>query len=181
VAEFERLGIILDISHLGRGGVDHVLEISTRPVMATHSSARALRDHHRNLDDDQLAAIAKTGGVMCVNFYPGFVDATTPSLARLIDHIEHIASVAGIDHVGLGPDFVTEVERDTTLPGADPWDAAGWDGPSDLPGVTGPADLPVITEELLARGLPEDDVVKILGGNVVRLFGAQLGRPEPAR
>ena len=181
VAEFERLGIILDISHLGRGGVDHVLEISTRPVMATHSSARALRDHHRNLDDDQLAAIAKTGGVMCVNFYPGFVDATAPSLARLIDHIEHIASVAGIDHVGLGPDFVTEVERDTTLPGADPWDAAGWDGPSDLPGVTGPADLPVITEELLARGLPEDDVVKILGGNVVRLFGAELGRPEPAR
>ncbi len=174
VAEFERRGIILDVSHLGRGGVEHALEISSRPVLATHSSARALRDHHRNLDDEQLAAIAKTGGVVCVNFYPGFLDSTEPTVARLADHIEHIASVAGIDHVGLGPDFVTEVERDITLPGADQWDAAEWDGPSDLPGITGPADLPVVTGELLRRGLPEDDVVKILGGNVLRLFTAEL-------
>jgi membrane dipeptidase len=178
VAEFERLGIILDISHLGRGGVDHALELSSRPVLATHSSARALRDHHRNLDDEQLAAVAKTGGVVCVNFYPGFVDATEPTVARLADHFEHIAAVAGIDHVGLGPDFITEVERDITLPGADPWDATGWEGPSDLPDIAGPADLPVLTDELLARGLPEDDVVKILGGNVLRLFDAELGRPQ---
>lgn len=174
VAEFERLGIILDLSHLGLGGVDHALELSTRPVLVSHSSARALRDHHRNLHDDQLAAVAKTGGVVCVNFYPGFIDATEPTVARLADHIEHITSVAGIDHVGLGPDFVTEVERDITLPGSDSWDAAGWDGPSDLPGISGPADLPVVTGELLRRGLPENDVVKILGGNVLRLFKAEL-------
>lgn len=181
VAELERLGVILDISHLGRTGVDHVLEISRRPVMATHSSARALRDHHRNLDDEQLAAVAKTGGVVCINFYPGFVDDTDPSVARLVDHIEHVASVAGIDHVGIGPDFVAEVERDTTLPGAEPSSVAGWDGGTDLPGLAGPADLPVLTAHLLERGLAEGDVVKVLGGNVLRLFDAELGVPAERR
>jgi membrane dipeptidase len=118
VAEMERLGILLDISHLGASGVEHVLELASRPVIATHSSARALRDHHRNLTDDQIRGVAASGGAVCVNFLPGFLaaDPSGYTVARLADHIEHVASVAGVDHVGLGPDFVHEVFTDLTPP-----------------------------------------------------------------
>jgi membrane dipeptidase len=105
----ERLGVVMDISHLGQGGVEHVLALATRPVIATHSSARALRDHHRNLTDEQLKGVQLTGGVICVNFFAGFLDDGPPTIDRLVDHIEHVAEVVGIDHVGLGPDFCTEV------------------------------------------------------------------------
>ncbi|MEV5407517.1 membrane dipeptidase [Thermopolyspora sp. NPDC052614] len=176
----ERLGMIFDVSHLGASGVAHVLEIATRPVMATHSSARALRDHHRNLTDDQLRAIAATGGVICVNFLAGFLTEDTGRIAldHLLDHIEHIASVAGIDHVGLGPDFIHEVYSELTPPWCeDPGTMAGFDVMAAIPGLTGPRGLPQVTRGLLDRGMDKQDVVKVLGGNVARLFHAELGRP----
>jgi membrane dipeptidase len=176
VTELERLGVVVDISHLGRTGVDHVLEIAERPVIATHSSARALCDHHRNLGDDHLRGVAATGGVVCVNFYPGFVDETEPTVARIVDHIEHIASVAGLDHVGIGPDFVIEVERDTTPPGVGADRFPGYDMDAEVPGLAGPADLPVVTAELLSRGWPVADIEQVLGGNVMRLLGTVLGK-----
>ncbi|WP_241683052.1 dipeptidase [Actinomadura sp. J1-007] len=145
VAEMERLGILLDISHLGATGVEHVLELASRPLIATHSSARALRDHHRNLTDDQIRGVAASGGVVCVNFLPGFLSADPSgyTVARLADHIEHIASVAGIDHVGLGPDFVHEVYADLTPPCCeDPAANAGFDVMATLPGLAGPSGLP---------------------------------------
>ena len=108
VAELERLGILLDVSHLAAPSVDHVLDIATGVVVATHSCARALRDHHRNLSDEHLRGIAATGGVIGMNVLPTFVDAESPTLDRVVDHIEHIAATAGIDHVGLGPDFLRE-------------------------------------------------------------------------
>ena len=108
VAEMERLGILLDVSHLAAPSIDHVLELATRTVVASHSSARALCDHHRNLSDEHLRGIAATGGVIGVNVLPTFIDADHPTLDRVIDHIEHIAEVAGVDHVGLGPDFIKE-------------------------------------------------------------------------
>ncbi|MEV7014016.1 membrane dipeptidase [Streptosporangium sp. NPDC051022] len=174
--EMERLGIIFDVSHLGASGVAHVLELATRPVMATHSSARALRDHHRNLTDDQLRAIAATGGVVCVNFVPSFLsdDPAEFTVARLADHIQHIAEVAGIDHVGLGPDFVREVLSETTPPCCEDLGFGEIDPLAALPGLDGPRGLPLVTEELLRRGLPEEDILKILGGNVQRLFRAVL-------
>ncbi|MFC5745382.1 dipeptidase [Actinomadura rugatobispora] len=177
VAEMERLGILLDISHLGASGVDHALELASRPVIATHSSARALRDHHRNLTDDQIRGVAASGGVVCVNFLPGFLaaDPSGYTIARLADHIEHVASVAGIDRVGLGPDFVHEVFSDLTPPCCeDPAATAGFDVMATLPGLAGPSGLPLLTGELLARGLPEPDIRKILGGNLHRLLTAQL-------
>ena len=106
VAEMEHLGILFDVSHLGAASVEHVLELATRPVIATHSSARAQRDHHRNLSDSQLKNIAAGGGVICVNFYAGFLDPSVHTIDRLVDHIEHVASVAGLEHVGIGPDFL---------------------------------------------------------------------------
>lgn len=176
LAEMERLGIVFDVSHLGASGVAHVLELATKPVMATHSSARALRDHHRNLTDEQLRGVAATGGVVCVNFFAPFL-ADRPedmTLDRLLDHIEHVAAVAGIDHVGLGPDFIREVMDDLTPPCCEGVNTRGVDPKAAVPGLEGPSGLPMVTEGLLARGLPEKDVMKIIGGNVHRFFGELL-------
>ncbi|MBF8189137.1 membrane dipeptidase [Nonomuraea sp. K274] len=174
--EMERLGIVFDISHLGASGVAHALELATKPVMATHSAARALRDHHRNLTDDQLRAVAAKGGVICVNFFAPFLAERTEdmTLDRLLDHIEHIVAVAGIDHVGLGPDFIREVMLDLTPPCCEDVNARGVDPKRAVPGLEGPAGLPMVTEGLLARGLQEKDVMKIIGGNVHRFLGERL-------
>ncbi|MDP9867689.1 MULTISPECIES: dipeptidase [Streptosporangium] len=179
VREMERLGMIFDVSHLSAAGVAHVLELATRPVMATHSSARALRDHHRNLTDDQIRAITATGGVICVNFVPSFLskDPSDFTVERLVDHIEHVAAVGGIDHVGLGPDFVHEVLSDVTPPCCEDLGYGEIDPMAVLPGLDGPRGLPLVTDALVGRGIPEDDILKILGGNVRRLFRAELGRP----
>jgi membrane dipeptidase len=184
LAEMERMGMMFDVSHLGAAGVGHVLELATRPLLATHSSARALRDHHRNLTDERLAAIADGGGVVCVNFFPGFLDdrpGHEPSLARLAEHIEHVARVAGAAHVGIGPDFVVEVMRDSLPVGVDLGLIAGCDPFASLPGLPGPSGLPLVTAELVARGMGEDEVRATLGGNVLRLFREELGVPGDQR
>lgn len=174
----EEDGLIPDVSHLGQAGVDHVLEIATRPVLATHSSARALRDHHRNLTDDQIKGIAATEGVVCVNFYAGFVADHDATVGSVVDHIEHVAGVAGIEHVGLGPDFIKELVGELH-PGDEPLisEDVGLDERLAIPGLEGPAGLPLVTHEMLVRGMSEQDVRAVLGGNVLRLFQADLGRP----
>jgi len=170
--EMERLGIVFDVSHLGASGVAHVLELATRPLIATHSSARALRDHHRNLTDEQLRGVAGTGGVVCVNFFAPFLTEREheATLDHLLDHIEHVAGVAGIDHVGLGPDFIREVMTDLTPPCCEDVNARGVDVKAAIPGLAGPSGLPMVTEGLLGRGLPDRDVEKIIGANVRRLL-----------
>ncbi|MCG8152100.1 membrane dipeptidase [Pimelobacter simplex] len=176
VAEMERLGLLYDVSHLGIAGVEHVLELATRPVIATHSSARALFDHHRNLSDDQLRAIAAGGGVVCANFFAPFLHASDYSIDRLVDHLEHLVGVMGVAHVGLGPDFLQEVLADTTPPCCEPETVEGVPADAYLPGLEGPAGLPLLTDALLGRGWAEDDVVAVLGANVRRLYTAELGR-----
>jgi membrane dipeptidase len=89
--------------------VDHVLELARRPVLATHSSAHELRGHHRNLTDARLTGIAAGGGVVNVNVFAGFIDPEVRTVARVADHIEHVAEVSGVQAVGLGPDFIAEV------------------------------------------------------------------------
>ena len=151
VAEMERLGIVFDVSHLGAAGVDHVLEIATRRVVATHSSPRAVRDHHRNLGDAQLKTIAAGGGVICVNFFAGFIDESEHTIDRLVDHIEHVASVAGIDHVGIGPDFLKEIEDEIWPSWRDDTIVEGLDITRFIPGLEGPRGLPFVTAALLQR------------------------------
>ncbi|MEU6485405.1 membrane dipeptidase [Streptomyces sp. NPDC046887] len=173
--EMERLGMLFDISHLGASGVAHVLELATKPLIATHSCARALRDHHRNLTDEQIRGVAATGGVVCVNFVPDFLtdDQAKVGTDRIADHIEHLVSVAGIDHVGLGSDFVREVMADVTPPCCESPDDE--DPMFDFPGLEGPAGMPLVTEALVRRGLPEPDILKILGGNTRRLMAEHMG------
>lgn len=177
----EQLGIILDISHLGAGGVDHVLELARRPIMATHSSARSLRDHHRNLSDMQLKAVAATGGVICVNFFAGFLADREPTVDHLVDHILHVAQVAGIDAVGIGPDFVWEVFEEKVPLCDRPVVVDGMDVMHHIEGLAGPDGLPLVTEALLRRGVGEADVRRVLGENVLRLFRAELGVPLASR
>ena len=170
VTELERLGILLDVSHLAVASVDHVLELATRTVVASHSCCRALRDHHRNLSDEHLRAIAATGGVIGMNVLPTFVDETAPTLDRVVDHLEHMAEVAGIDHVGLGPDFLREY-MDAIYPQYEEvLRFGGVDLKAIVPGLARERDLPNLTERMLERGWAEADVLKVLGENWLRVF-----------
>ncbi|WP_285367824.1 membrane dipeptidase [Streptomyces albipurpureus] len=180
LAEMERLGMLFDISHLGAAGVEHVLESASRPVVATHSSARALFDHHRNLSDEQIRGVAAGGGVVCVNFFAPYLHESDYSIDRLVDHLEHVAGVAGVEHVGLGPDFIKEVLADTTPPCCERAFVEGVPADAYLPGLTGPAGLPLVTEALQRRGWPAGDIVAVLGENARRLLREQLGRPASA-
>ena len=195
VREMNRLGMLVDVSHVSDQTMSDALDVSKAPIFASHSSARALSNVPRNIPDDLLQRIAKNGGVIQVNFYSVFVDAATVSpqsaerdtrlkaqqdalnekykddperlseesdkleaenplpplpISKLIDHIDHIVRVAGIDHVGIGADF---------------------DGANDMPeGARDVSMLPNITYELLKRGYSETDIRKILGENFLRVF-----------
>jgi membrane dipeptidase len=171
--EMERLGIVFDISHLGLGGVEDVLTLATRPLLATHSACLGITDIHRNLGDEQLRGIAALGGVVGVAAaIPFFIDAANPTADRVIDHIEHVAAIAGIDHVGLGPDFIDDYYQQVF---------GGWILPPGLEvastntEISRPSDLPRLTEAMLRRGFSETDVRKVLGGNVMRVLRAVMG------
>jgi len=199
ISEMNRLGMMVDVSHLSDKAFWDIVNTSTKPVIATHSGCRAITNVPRNLTDEMIVALAKTGGVVNVIFYPehlepGYaekkkkVDEEIASLvqrasdaergdaahkklardrvrreeylkrlppvsvARIVDHIDHIVKLVGIDHVGIGSDF---------------------DGiqavPADLKSV---AELPNLTKELLRRGYSESDIDKILGGNMLRVMEA---------
>ncbi len=198
VLEMNRLGMMVDISHVADKTFWDTIATTKAPVIASHSSARALTNAPRNMTDDMLRAVARNGGVVQVNFFSGFVDQKyhdamaaqdkeqsaaiqkyldsfkaqgkqasfvdvdrlerewtakipRPPLKSLIDHIDHIAKVAGVDHVGLGSDF------------------DGVSGATPL-GIDSAADLPRIAQALLDRGYSADDIRKILGGNILRVF-----------
>jgi membrane dipeptidase len=177
LAEMERLGIVMDVSHLGVAGTDHVLELAHRPVIASHSSAHALRAHHRNLTDEQLRAIAATGGVIGVNLLPAFIDPTTPTIDRAVDHVEHMAEIAGAEHVGLGPDFIVEI-FDDTYPKEVPLIIEGVDARQPIPGLFSSRHLPALTEAMVRRGFTEAQLEGILGANFLRVFDEVLGVPS---
>ena len=197
VREMNRLGMMVDVSHVSDQTFADVLNVTSAPVIASHSSARALTAAPRNLTDEMLRAIAANNGAVMVNFFPAFIDenwraawnallpdlhsaqrefaarrraagrtVTYPEAAAidrefaariprasfdaLIDHIDHVAKTAGIDHVGIGTDF---------------------DGMPSLPaGIDSAADLPKITAALMARGYTAEQMQKLLGGNLLRVF-----------
>ena len=187
VAEMNRLGMLVDISHVSAETMADVLRVARAPVIASHSSAFALCPVPRNVPDDILAGLKANGGVVMVNFYSAFLvpdsnkkaaeakaairkahpdrdearraiadwyrnepGAIRGTIATVVDHIDHIVKVAGVDHVGIGSDF---------------------DGINSWPvGLEDVSDYPRITEELLRRGYSEPDVHKILGGNALRVL-----------
>ena len=177
----EQLGIVFDISHLGLGGVEHVLELATRPFLATHSACLGITDIHRNLGDEQIKRIAELGGVIGVAAaIPFFIDRTNPTADRVVDHIEHIVALAGIDHVG----HRARLHRRLLPAGVRRLDpAARVRDDSAHAEISRPSDLPKITEAMLRRGFSETDIRKVLGGNVLRVLPrghgcARLSRAE---
>ena len=155
VSACNRLGMVIDVSHLNDAGLADVLALSAHPVIASHSNARSLCRHPRNLTDDQLRAIAGNGGVIGATLVAMFIadNPAEASLPRFLDHIDHLVQVAGIDHVGLGSDF---------------------DGCTPPPDLNSGEKYPRITDGLLARGYAEEAIVNILGANFRRLFSQVL-------
>ncbi len=194
VHEMNRLGMLVDISHVSEKVMNDVLDISTAPVIASHSGARGINDHTRNVPDAVLKRLASNGGVVMINFFPAFLDARSrseidgreiqlkneldaiqiqykdnlaarveaerqlrmahpiyiASYTRIVDHIDYIKKIAGIDHIGIGADY---------------------DGIPMLPnGMNGMEDLPLITYEMLRRGYSEVEIKKVLGENFLRAF-----------
>jgi membrane dipeptidase len=174
LAEMERLGILMDVSHLGIASTEHVLELATRPVIASHSSARALWDHHRNLTDDQLRGVARTGGVIGATAIPGFVNADEPTADRMVDHIEHMVEIVGPEHVGLGPDFIVEI-YDDMLPAHAVMHVEGLDARARIPDLFSSRHLPLVTEILQRRGFADQQIRGILGLNFLRVFQQVMG------
>jgi len=162
--------VICDVSHLAEPGFWDVARFSQAPFVASHSNARAICDHPRNLSDEQLHAIADSGGVVGLNFYGDFVHNSDPTLDRLVDHLSHIADTIGIQHVGIGPDFLEDSLRDV---GREALESAGYDptlAERWIPGCERVEQLPAFTAKLLARGFSEDEIEMILGANFMRLF-----------
>jgi membrane dipeptidase len=177
--EMERLGIVFDVSHLGVAGVEHVLEVATRPVVASHSAVRAVRDHHRNLTDEQLRGIAATGGVIGVNLLACFIDQDNPTIDRVVDHYEHLVEVVGVEHVGVGPDFIADIYDDLFPAHAD-LTSEGLDTRLNIEGLHASRQLPNLTGALLRRGFSEPHVRLILGENYLRVFREVMGTRRPA-
>lgn len=198
VKRMNELGMLVDLSHVGRQTFWDAIATTTKPVIVSHSCVRNICPHIRNLDDDQIKAIGKNGGVIHLNFYSGFVDSTygkkekaffashkaetdsmlalkapfyeigevlwrrypaeveemRPTLAQLVDHLDYIVKLIGVDHVGIGSDF---------------------DGINSSPkGLDDVTQLPSLTKELLNRGYTAKDVRKILGENFMRIFKANV-------
>ena len=150
IKEMNRLGVLVDMSHAGEESFYQALEISSKPIVCSHSSARALCDHPRNLTDDQMRALAQKGGVAQTTIYHGFLKKDgEATINDVIAHLEHAIDVMGIDHVGLGTDF---------------------DGDGGVRGLADSSELINFTRRLLARRFSEHDIQKIWGGNFLRVM-----------
>ncbi|WP_028907830.1 membrane dipeptidase [Xylanibacter ruminicola] len=150
IKEMNRLGVLVDMSHAGEESFYQALEISSKPIVCSHSSARALCDHLRNLTDDQMRALAQKGGVAQTTIYHGFLKKDgEATINDVIAHLEHAIDVMGIDHVGLGTDF---------------------DGDGGVRGLADSSELISFTRRLLARRFSEHDIQKIWGGNFLRVM-----------
>ncbi len=160
VEAMNRLGMLVDVSHISERGFWDTLEVTRKPVIASHSCCAALCPHSRNLTNEQLRALAENGGVVGITFVPPFLDPAweparwpqVPSLDCLLNHVDHAVRVAGIDHVGFGSDF----------------DGGGT-------ALRDAGEYPRLTEGLLRRGYAEADVRKLLGENILHVLRETLG------
>lgn len=170
VKEMNRLGVVVDVSHLADQGFWDVVEVSRQPIIASHSNCFGLVPHPRNLKDDQIQAIAKNGGIIGVHALWMLVSGKRQAtLDNLIDHIDYLRGVAGIEHIAIGPDLIEEFYPKKLL-----YDMWAGTSRSKLEfiypdGFRSLADFPNITRGLLGRGYSEKEVKLILGGNFLRV------------
>lgn len=173
--EMERLGIVTDVSHCSDQTTWDILAAATKPVIASHSNARAIADHPRNLTDDMIKAIAASGGLIGMVAVAPFVAAQAATLARWVDHFDHVAALVGTDHLALGFDFFAEIQAMGIFGNVAAWSPAPRIGGLDFPGMTTFADVPNLTTELLRRGYSETDLRKIYGANFLRVLDRVIG------
>ena len=170
VAEMNRVGMVVDCSHTAYRSTMEAMVISSAPVIFSHSNPRALKDHQRNILDDQIAACAKTSGVIGVNGIGIFLGDNDIRTATLADHVAYLADLVGPEHVGISLDYAAGEAELGSLLGSKPeiWPAGqGYDTPNLQ--FAAPEQLPELAETLLGRGWDEDDVRAVLGGNFRRV------------
>jgi membrane dipeptidase len=166
--EMEALGMLVDLAHMSEAGFWHAVRSTTRAFAVTHANAMAVHDHPRNVTDDQIRAVAERGGVVGAHALPAFVDESRPTINRLVDHVAHLVEVAGIDHVGLGCDFI---RNDGPRSGREQIPPRIVEELDDFGEID---ELPNLTAALLDRGFDVAETSAILGGNFVRLLGEIL-------
>lgn len=150
VKEMNRTGMLIDLSHAAESSFYNALEVSRTPIVCSHSSARTLCNHPRNLTDEQMKALARNGGVAQVTLYNGFLRTDgNATVIDAIDHLNHMINIMGIDHVGIGTDF---------------------DGDGGVPGCASASELINFTRHLLKERYNESDIAKIWGGNFIRVM-----------
>lgn len=160
IAEMNRTGLMVDLSHASEESFYQALEVSETPIVCSHASARALCNHPRNLTDEQLRTLSEAGGVAQVTLYHGFLreeDKGEATLDDAVNHLLHMIDVAGIDHVGIGTDF---------------------DGDGGIPGCASASELINFTRRLQAEGLTDEDMEKVWGGNFLRIMRLCQSRSE---
>jgi membrane dipeptidase len=170
VREMNRLGIVVDISHASDRTTWDVLETSRHPVIASHSNARALQHHPRNLTDEMIAAIAASGGVIGAVAVAGYISDSEATISGWADHIDYLIERASPDHVAIGCDFYDDIETMGASHDIPAWSPAAAPTPLALPGMQGWQDLPGLTAELLRRGYAESDLRKLYRDNALRMF-----------
>lgn len=150
IREMNRMGMLVDLAHIAEKGFWEALEISESPVVVTHANCQRLCSHVRNLTDQQLKAIGEKDGCVGITFVPEFIDSANPTIDKLLDHVEHAAAIAGIDHVGFGSDF---------------------DGMDKiLPELGTALEMPRLVEGLGKRGFSDEEIFKLTGGNWLRVL-----------
>jgi membrane dipeptidase len=170
VSELDRSRVAIDVSHLSEKGFWDVMALSRRPVIASHSNARALCDNPRNLKDDQIRAIAENSGVIGACFYSPFIDAKKPSLNRLLDHIDYIADLVGVNHIGLGADFTDYLAEETAkTPSPSPMTSKAASNRHPR-GIENASKMLNVTRGLVSRGYSDQEIFKILGENFLRVL-----------
>lgn len=172
IEEINRLRMILDLSHSNERTFYDALELYSGTPIASHSNARSLCDHPRNLKDEQIRKIAARGGVIGMNFLSRFVDSDSPKATpdRLVDHISYIADLVGVDHIGLGPDYADYYMDELT----------DWAEKHNLPsmeyvaGLESVCELPLLADVLVKRDFSDSEIRKVLGHNFLRAYAANL-------
>ncbi len=180
VARMAERGAVVDLAHASPRTFDDVLaRAPDAQVVVTHAGCRALHDHPRNVSDDQLRAVAERGGVLGVMALTLTVGRDQPTLARYVDHVEHAVSVMGIDHVGIGADFIDQVVDAEVAAGKELVEATKeamrlGGGKLAIRALAGPADFRALVDSLRARGYDGARLDSILGGNWLRVIRAAL-------
>jgi membrane dipeptidase len=169
VRECERLGIIIDLAHINPKGFEDIIELTSRPLIVSHTNVRTFYDIERNISDEQIKIIGQRGGVVGVNAILVSPDPKTSTIDRYVDHIEHVINLIGIDGVGIGFDFCEYLFQQ--LPQSVRAElAAKLTTPHFIPDLTNHSHARNLTRKLIERGFSDEEIEKILRGNWMRIF-----------